>query len=73
MTLTTALLQASNSTLKHKTVVATTRQPQFVVKSWDNKLGKPLYAFYRHPAYSLVKNIYYLELLSGEFVENDSK
>ncbi|PKP31017.1 MAG: hypothetical protein CVT99_11030 [Bacteroidetes bacterium HGW-Bacteroidetes-16] len=35
----------------------------FVVKPKDNKLGRPLYAFYRHRAYDLFKNIYYRELL----------
>ena len=39
----------------------------FVVKPKYNKLGRPLYAFYRHSAYEMSINEGYRELLKGEF------
>ena len=38
----------------------------FVVKPKYNKLGRPLYAFYRHPAYEMSINEGYRELLKRE-------
>jgi hypothetical protein len=38
------------------------------IKASDNKLGRPLLAFYRHPSYSLIKQTRYCSFLKKSFI-----
>lgn len=52
-----------------KDIYSNDRQELFIVKPKNNKLGSPLIAFYRHPAYGMAQNDKYWEFLINMFAE----
>ncbi len=52
-----------------KNIYSNDRQKLFVVKPKENKLGRPLIAFYRHPDYGMAQNDKYREFLINMFAE----
>lgn len=51
---------------KAKIIYSKEAETLFVVKAKDNKLNRPLYAFYRHPSYALTNKMKYCKLLSKQ-------